>query len=277
MNFLIRTGAVAGIEFRIALRNRWVILATAMLALFALALSFPGEGGATLKASALTLSAASLSTLSVYLIPLIALLVSYDSIAGEVERGTMAIVLATPLQRAELLLGKFIGLTAVVTIAILVGYGIAAGVTTGLYGMDSAGVAAWLRLLSTAVLLGAVFIAAGMAISAIAPRSGMAAALAVGTWLVVVVLYDLVLLGGLVADDGGFFTKVAFPYLVVANPGDAFRIFNLAALEAAAPVSGLDGLASTLPFPPVYALAAMAAWLAAMLGVGFAATTRIKP
>lgn len=274
---LPRIAAVAGIEFRIALRNRWVILSTAMLTLFALALSFPGEGGAVLNVGALTLSAASLSTLSVYLIPLIALLVSYDSIAGEVERGTMAIVLATPLQRFELLMGKFIGLTAVVTIAIVIGYGIAAGATAGLYGADAAGIAAWLRLLSTAVLLGAVFVAAGMAISAAAPRSGMAAALAVGVWLVVAVLYDLVLLGGLVADDGGVFTKVVFPYLVVANPGDAFRIFNLAALEAAAPVSGLDGLASTLPFPPTYALVALAAWLLAMLAAGLAGTRRLKP
>jgi len=277
MSALTRIAAVASIEFRIALRNRWVILSTAMLTLFALALSFPGEGGAVLKVDALTLSAASLSTLSVYLIPLIALLVSYDSIAGEVERGTMAIVLATPLQRIELLLGKFIGLTTVVTIAITIGFGIAAAVTAGLYGSDAAGIAAWLRLLLTALLLGAVFVAAGMAISAIAPRSGLAAALAVGVWLVVAVLYDLVLLGGLVADDGGVFTKVMFPYLVIANPGDAFRIFNLAALEAAAPVSGLDGLASTLPFPPIYVLAALAAWLLAMLALGFAGTRRLKP
>jgi Cu-processing system permease protein len=277
MNALTRIAAVAGIEFRIALRNRWVILSTAMLTLFALALSFPGEGGAVLDVDALTLSASSLSTLSVYLIPLIALLVSYDSIAGEVERGTMAIVLATPLQRLELLMGKFIGLTAVVTIAVVVGYGIAASATSALYGADTAGIAAWLRLLLTAVLLGAVFVAAGMVISAAAPRSGMAAALAVGIWLVVVVLYDLVLLGGLVADDGGVFTKVVFPYLVVANPGDAFRIFNLAALEAAAPVSGLDGLASTLPFPAVYALVALAGWLLAMLAAGLAVTRRLKP
>jgi Cu-processing system permease protein len=93
----------------------------------------------------------------------------------------------------------------------------------------------------------------------------------------VVVLYDLVLLAGLIADDGGFFTKVVFPYLVVANPGDAFRIFNLAALEAAAPVSGLDGLASTLPFPPVYAIVALAAWLLAMLAAGLVGTRRLKP
>ena len=269
--------AVADIEFRIALRNRWVILATAMLTLFALALSIPGEGGAALKASPLTLSAASLSTLSVYLIPLVALLVSYDSFAGEVERGTMAVVLATPVQRGELLVGKFIGLTCVVTIAVIVGFGIAGGVTMAFSGIDAAGLAAWLRLLATAALLGAVFVSVGMAISAASPRSGLAAALAVGVWLVVVVLYDLVLLAGLMGDDGGFFTKVLFPYLVIANPGDAFRIFNLAALEAAAPVSGLDGLASTLPFPPIYAALTLFCWLGAMLLAGVLFVRTLKP
>lgn len=277
MNIPARIAAVAGTEFKIALRNRWVLLATVLLTLFSLALSFPGTGGGNLKASALLMAAASISTLAVYLIPLLALLVSYDSFAGEVERGTMALILATPVNRGELLFGKFLGLCLVVSIAIAVGFGIAVAVTGGLYGFDATGIEAWLRLLATAIFLGAVFVAAGMALSAAVPRTGTAAALAVGLWLVLVVLYDLALLAGLVVDEGGFFTKVLFPYFVVLNPGDAFRIFNLAGLESATPVSGLDGLANTLPFTPVLALAAMAFWLAAMLGTGLFSARRLTP
>lgn len=277
MSTLTRIGAVAGTEFRISLRNRWVLLATVILTLFALALSFPGAGGASLKAGVLTLAAASLSTLSVYLIPLIALLVSYDSFAGEIERGTMAIVLATPVRRGELLLGKFLGLASVVSIAVIVGYGFAAGAVVSIYGFDLVGLSAWVRLSLTAIALGAVFVSAGMAISAAVPRSGTAAALAVGVWLLAVVLYDLALLAGLVADDGGFFTKSLFPFFVIANPGDAFRIFNLAALQTAAPVSGLDGLANTLPFSPTYALASLFFWLVAMLAGGLISTRRLTP
>lgn len=269
--------AVASIEFRVALRNRWLVLATAVMTLFSLALTFSGTGGGELKAGVLTLAAASLATLSVYLIPLIALLISYDSIAGEVERGTMALVLATPIDRAALLAGKAFGLVAVLAIAIAASLAIAGTAATAVYGTDMAGLAAIFRLALTGLLLGAVFVALGLAISIASPRAGQAAALSIGVWLVATVLYDLALLAGILTDKDGLFTKTLFPYFVTANPGDAFRIFNLAGLEAAAPVGGIDGIANTLPFSPIYALAGLFAWLVAALALGYVQIRRLTP
>ena len=269
--------AVASIEFRVALRNRWLILATGVMTLFSLALTFSGADGLELKAGILTLAAASLATLSVYLIPLIALLISYDSIAGEVERGTMALVLATPISRGALLTGKALGLIAVLAIAIAASLTISSAAAIFAYGMDMSGLAAIVRLGLTGLLLGAVFVAIGMMISVASPRAGQAAAVAIGVWLVATVLYDLALLAGILADKDGVFTKTLFPYFVVANPGDAFRIFNLAGLENAAPVSGLDGIANTLPFSATYALAGLFAWLVAALAAGYFQIRRLTP
>jgi Cu-processing system permease protein len=82
--------STAGIEFRIALRNRWVTIAVVMMALFALVLSAAGSAPTgALGADRLSVTVASLTSLSVYLVPLIALLISFDAIAGEVERGTL--------------------------------------------------------------------------------------------------------------------------------------------------------------------------------------------
>ena len=277
MSMIIRLAAIAQTELRVAARNRWVLSATLILTLFALALVFPGAAGAQSNVGILSLGAASLATLSVYLVPLLALLLSYDCFAGEVERGTMALILATPVGRWELVVGKFLGLLAVLSIATLAGYGIAGVVAGGIYGFDAHGAGAWLRLLATAMLLGAVFIAIGMAISISTNKTAAAAALSVGVWLVVTVLYDLALLAGLVADDGGFFTKKLFALLVVANPGDAFRLFNLVALEGGAPVSGIDGLANTLPFDPAYVLVALLLWLLGALGGGLLLIRRLTP
>jgi Cu-processing system permease protein len=277
MSPFTKIGAVASIEFRVALRNRWLILATGVLTLFSLALTFSGAGGLELKAGILTLAAASLATLSVYLIPLIALLISYDSIAGEVERGTMALVIATPIRRSALLAGKAFGLIAVLAIAIAASLTISSAAAIFVYGMDASGLAAIVRLALTSLLLGAVFVAIGMMISVASPRAGQAAAVAIGVWLIATVLYDLALLAGILADNGGTFTKLLFPYFVVANPGDAFRIFNLAGLENAAPVSGLDGIANTLPFSANYALAGLFAWLVAALAAGYFQIRRLTP
>ena len=124
-----RIGTVFGQELRQARRNLWVILATAVLGLFALALALFGAGqGSGLKVDVLTLTAVSLATLSVYLIPLIALLMSYDSISGEVERGSLALTFATPVRRWEVFVGKLLAQTVSVCVAILIAFGMAAGV-----------------------------------------------------------------------------------------------------------------------------------------------------
>ena len=225
MNGLDRMAAVAATEFRLAFRNRWVLLSTLAFTLFALALAFLGSGpSGALKVDALTLTAASLSTLTVYLVPLMALLVSYDSIAGEIERGTLALVLATPVKRGELVLAKFCGHLAVLTLAIAVGYGIAGLVIAVVHGANPAGLVAWGRLVATAVLLGAVFVAVGMMLSGLPRQTGTAAAMAIGAWLVLVVLYDLALLGAVIVDrlvvmlrpalDGG---QIALPDIMTMS------------------------------------------------------------
>jgi Cu-processing system permease protein len=63
---------------------------------------------------------------------------------------------------------------------------------------------------------------------------------------------------------------------VIANPADAFRLYNLALIETA-PIAGIDGLARTLPFPPVAALAGLGLWLGACLMLGVIRTKRIVP
>ncbi|MEJ1156727.1 ABC transporter permease [Prosthecomicrobium sp. N25] len=273
-----RIAALAASELRLGVRNRWVVLSVLILALFALALAFLGGGASTAtRVDRLTLTTASLATLSVYLVPLIALLLSYDTLAGEIERGTLALVLATPAARTEVLLAKFVGHVAVITLAIVAGYGVAALAVIRADGWDPGGAVHFARLIGTAVLLGAAFVALGMLVSALVRQTGTAAAIAVGAWLVVVVLYDLGLLGALLADDGGSFTRTAFPWLLVANSGDAFRLYNLAAIGDGAPTGGLDGAARTLPFPPATALAVLGLWLAGGIAGAHLAFRRTTP
>ncbi|SNT39400.1 ABC transporter permease [Tropicimonas sediminicola] len=272
-----RIGTVFTQELRLARRNLWVALATVVLALFALALAFFAAGqGAALDADVLSLTSASLATLSVYLIPLIALLMSYDSFAGEIERGALALTFATPVRRWEVFVAKFLAQCAAVGLSIVLAYSIAGLAVLPLFGAGPEGIAAWLRLIGSSVALGAVFVAVGLMLSAFSGRTARAAALAIGTWLVLVVLYDLALLGGIMAAGEGPFASHVFPWLVIANPADAFRLYNLASLDTA-PVAGIDGLARTLPFPPVAALGALALWLGAMVGLGIFRTKRIVP
>jgi len=118
--------AIAQTEIRIGIRNRWVLLASIILLVFALLLALLGSApsGVT-RADGLSVVVASLSTLSVYLVPLIALLLSFDAIAGEIDRGTLQLTLATPVSRGQVLFGKFCGHVIVLSMAVVLGYGVA--------------------------------------------------------------------------------------------------------------------------------------------------------
>ena len=276
MNGLI---AIAQNEVRIGMRNKWIMLATAILLVFALLLVLLGSGPATAsRADGLSIIAASLATLSVYLVPLIALLLSFDAIAGEIDRGTLQLTLASPVSRASVLLGKFLGHVTVLSIAVFIGYGLAG--LCAFFAIENVGHSGAIdlaRVIATSIALGATFVAIGYVASACVRQTGTAAALAIAIWLFAVVLYDMALLGGLLADPEGVFATDLFPYLLVANPADAFRLFNLTALDAAGASTGFAAGGDVLPFAPQLAIASPFIWIVGALWLSVMMIQRIKP
>lgn len=275
---LTRILTVAGQEIRIGLRNRWIVLSALILAAFSLALALLGSAPAgTLGVDRMTITVASLATLSVYLVPLIALLLAFDAVAGEIDRGTLLLVFSCPISRGEFLVGKAVGHLSVLALALVFGYGVTAGLLFAIGAGSMAGLVDFVRLVATSALLGLAFLALGYVLSALARQASTAAALAIGVWLLTVVLYDLALLGALVADTGGVFAAKLLPYAILANPADAFRLFNLAALGASDLVGGMAGVTENLPFQPEMALASILAFTALALSLAVTLVRRITP
>jgi Cu-processing system permease protein len=273
---MIRILSTARTEFRIAMRNRWVAIALVLMGVFSLVLSLAGSaptGG--LGVDRLSITVASLTSLSVYLIPLLALLMSFDAIAGEAERGTLPLLLAYPIARWEILLGKLLAHLGILTLAVLLGHGLAAAVAIWTDEAALEGLPALWRLSWSSVLLGSTFLGAGYALSALSRRPSGAAGLAIGLWLGLVVLYDLALLSAIVADNGGWFTTEAFPIALLANPADAFRLFNLTASGATAAAAGVGGAADAIPL--WQSLASVLLWPLAALALAAAAFRKVTP
>ncbi len=273
---IARILAIAAAEARIAIRNRWVAIASVLMLLFSLALTFAGSAPTgALGVDLLTVSVASMTTLSVYLVPLLALLLAFDAIAGDVERGGLALILTYPVSRSELLLGKFLAHVGALAVAIMLGFGMSGLAAWISGGADAASLFALLRLTLSAVALGATFLAVGYALSALARGPGAAAGLAIVVWVVFVALYDLGLLGALVFDGGGAFTQQVFPWLLIANPADAFRLFNLAGSDELALATGLSG--ATGAIPGWAAILSLAAWPVVAFGLARLALRRVEP
>src|SRR5690606_10911953 len=152
---------IAAKEIQESLRNRWVLLMTALLAALALSLTFLGSAPVgTVGARTLDVVIVSLSSLTISLLPLLALMISHDAIVGETERGTMLLLLSYPVSRGQVLLGKFAGHLAILAFATVLGYGTAA-VTLAATGaaISTLSWIAFASMIGTSILLGAAFIA----------------------------------------------------------------------------------------------------------------------
>ncbi len=78
-----------------------------------------------------------------------------------------------------------------------------------------------------------------------------------------------------VVDSGGYFTQNIFPWVLAANPADAFRLWNVAAAPDVALATGMAGVASGLPgwVPP----ASLVFWALAGFLLARAAFRRLEP
>jgi Cu-processing system permease protein len=258
---------IAGKEIRDGLRNKWVAGATLLLAALAFALTFLGSTPTgALDVKPLAVAVVSLSSLSIFLIPLIALLLGYDAIVGEVERGCMLLLLTYPVTRSQILGGKFCGHVAILSFATGVGYG-AAGLASILGGGgDPESLRAFGALILSSAMLGAAFLALAYLVSVSVRERGTAAGIAVGLWLLFVIVYDLALMGALVASKGRLGADI-FPYLLMLNPADLYRLFNLTTFENVRTFSGMAGLSAAVHFSPATLLLGLVAWIAIPLGV----------
>jgi len=256
---------LAGREIRDGLRNRWVLAITVLMAALALTLSFLGSAPTgNVGVGPVEVTIVSLSSLTIFLLPLIALLLSFDALVGEFERGTMLLLLTYPVSRRQIIMGKFLGHVTILAFATVLGYG-AAGLALAAEGGSFAAWRPFTAMIGSSVLLGAAFVALGYLISAAVGNRGTAAGLAVGVWLAFVLLYDMALLGALVADQGRTLTPEVVNLLLLLNPADAYRLFNLTGFANVSVFAGMAGLAETLRLPPALLLTALAAWIAVPL------------
>ncbi|OMH33637.1 ABC transporter permease subunit [Motiliproteus sp. MSK22-1] len=259
---------VAGKEFRDGLRNRWIGAITIIFAILAIGLAYFGAAAAgRVGFTSLSTTIVSLASLAVFIIPLIALMLAYDGVVGEDENGTLLLLMTYPLSRWQLLLGKMVGHGAIMAFSTVVGFGSSALIM----GIFSASTdwgelsAAFGIFIVSAVLLGWVFIAFAYIISSTAAEKSKAAGMALIVWFLFVLVFDLGLLGLLVGTQGDVDTQV-FPYLLLLNPTDIFRLVNISYF-ASEQITGLMAIAKHVQFSTSTLLLSLLAWLVAPMAI----------
>lgn len=256
---------LAAKEFRDRLRNRWVLAVALVFTVFSLVITYFGgaqQGQVGLRSIEFTI--ASLVSLVIYLIPLIALLLGFDAVVGERERGSLDLLLALPITRLELLLGKYLGLAAALTLSTLAGFALVALLLFRQFSWP--GLYHYLGFMLSSVLLGLAFLSLAVLMSVLARERTRASGLAIALWFFFVLVFDLLLLGALVAT-GGSYGGDAFAYLLLLNPADVFRILNVFSLDDVRTLYGLSSIVPPALAQPWWMGAVMVGWIVVPLAL----------
>lgn len=227
-------------EINDSLNNRWFVLyaiAFTGLALLLSWLSLSGGGAGYSGFAGFGRTTASLVNLVLLVVPLMALTIGAGSLAGEQERGTLHYLLAQPVNRAEILLGKYIGLAIALLGALALGFGLSGLIMARQGGQADAGAYGLLVAFAFALALG--MLSLGFLISALVRKAAVATGVALFVWLTLVFVGDLGLMG----------TTLAFKLpiqtifnLALINPLQVFKMSCLISINATLDVLGPAGI-----------------------------------
>lgn len=184
---------VARKEYAEHVRNYWIIAASAIFltvmlvasGIVAVVLSL----GADLTLASIHDTIGTMRFVSIVLLPVLALMLGYAAVAGEREAGSLALLVAQPVTRAQILLGKYLGLWGVLSTALLLGVGlgglfILGNTREGLVGLQVLAV----FVLET-MLWGGAWVAIALLVSSLFQLRSTALAGAILAWFVFSILW----------------------------------------------------------------------------------------
>ena len=158
---------IAKKEFLDNIRNKWIIVLTIIFIILTIASSYlaGGQAGGEEMFGGMEETVVSLMSISTLLIPLIAIMLGFSTIAGEAEKGALSVVLSYPVRRGEVLLGKFLGLGSVLAVTPLIGFGLGGVLIAATVGTEQG--VAYLAFIGLAIILGLMYLSLVIFISAL--------------------------------------------------------------------------------------------------------------
>jgi len=219
---------IAKKEFMDNLRNNWIIILTILFIVLTLVISFVSGGGSL---GDVEITVVGLLAISSLLIPIIAIMLGYSTISGEVESRSLSVVQSYPVSREEVYFGKFIGLGGVLAISVLLGFGasgLAIFATVG-----GANLTGFLVFIFITILLGLIYLSLSLSFSAILKRrtTSLYAGIGLFFWSMII---SSVITGIHLGTGGSFmdFQRGAIPdwlwsATIILSPSDMYQSATL--------------------------------------------------
>jgi len=214
-------------ELVINIRNKWTMIFAVVFGILVVSISYIGihaEGFSGMQD--FTRTSASLLNLVLYIVPLVALTMGTLSFTG--DKGSAELLFSQPLSRAEVLIGKWLGVFFSIALSTLIGFSLAGIIVVSANGMEGFGRYVWFVLLSLSLSL--VFLSVSVLVATMNKRKSRAFGVALALWFFFVLFYDLLSLGGSLMFKGPSANRFLFLSLF-GNPVDMVRVATLILLD----------------------------------------------
>lgn len=251
-------------ELRDALRNRWFLLYTLIFGGLALALSMTAQPDiAFAKLAGYDRTVTSLVNLVLLFVPLMGLMFGATSLASDQETGVLNTLLAQPITRTEILLGKYFGVATALLSSLIMGFGLAGFALA----LDGGGrVKGYAVMIVFACLLGLAMLSVGFLISTISQKTSTAVGGALFLWLFFVLVGDLGLIGASIVMELPLETTLL---IALISPLQEFKMASISTTQASLDALGPAGLYADDTFGGLFLpllLASLLLWIFVPLG-----------
>lgn len=272
--------AVAEKDFRDAIRSRLLIVLTLLFTLFSAGAAYlvteidpPQQAALTGEVTTVLLISGLVSATAVF-IPIVSIAVAYRSLAGERDSGSLKLLLSLPNSRLDVVLGKFVGRSGVVAVALFVGFAVGIVVTASL--ADAFSPLEYVVFVGISMLFAFVFIAITVGVSAFTSSTSRAAYGAFGLFVVFQFLWSSLAQGVAYAVNGFSFEGIEegdavfelFQVLTILDPTAAYQQGTLWVVRRLAD-SGESNPDLAFYLQDWFGFIVMALWIVVPLAIGY--------
>ncbi|HHY71741.1 MAG TPA: ABC transporter permease subunit [Bacillus bacterium] len=220
---------IARQELKVISRSKWVFSFTILYTVLAITIVLFGGSAEEAGFNGFNRMAASLLNLSLFLVPLLTLLIGSTSIAGDKEDGSLTLLFTYPIPTSRILVGKFIGLLLTLFAVVTFGYG-AAGLILFI-SKASISLQFFLLFYGFTMLLMMLFLGLAMLIGVLSATRFQALGMSLILWAVSVLFYEFIVMGlAMVISKQAILGM--FTASILLNPVELVRVWTIISMDS---------------------------------------------